>query len=154
MHLWSPHACTIFSLSPNPKGPGSEFSSYVPSLPPSLVVCWVGLAWSTRPSCSVCLDLIWLGGHHHLGGHVGISDQVCDPVTQLAVKRCDKATLLTVEGVPDANSDPKSVTVAGQVWGFYNLSKEYVIPPYWSPISVPFTMDSATDIHFPVLFLR
>ena len=72
---------------------------------------------------------------------------------QLVVTRCDKATLLTVEGMPDAKSDPKSVTVEGQVWGFYDVSKECLIPPYWSPISVPFTVDGATDIHLPVLLL-
>ena len=44
LHLCLLHACTICSPSPNPKGPGQEFSPYVPSLPPYLLVCWVGLA--------------------------------------------------------------------------------------------------------------
>ena len=59
----------------------------------------------------------------HLGGHVGLSGQVFKPVTQLVVTRCDKATLLTVEGVTNAKADPKAVTVVGQEWGFYTISK-------------------------------
>ena len=74
----------------------------------------------------------------HLGGHVGLYGQVFEPVTQLVMIRCDKAALITVEGVPDAKADPKAVTVAGKVWGFYDVSKECIIPPYWAPISVLF----------------
>ena len=59
----------------------------------------------------------------HLDGHVGLSGQVCDPGMQLVVTRCDNAALLTFEGVPDAKFDPKSVTVAGQVWGLYAIYK-------------------------------
>ena len=60
----------------------------------------------------------------HLGGHVGLSGQVCDPTTQLFMTRCDNADLLSVEGVSDAKADTTSVTVAGQVWAFYSVSKE------------------------------
>ena len=68
--------------------------------------------------------------------------------------RCDKADLLSVEGVSDAKSDTTAVTVAGKVWALYSVPKEYVIPPYWAPISVTFTVDGAMDSHSPILITR
>ena len=50
-----------------------------------------------------------------MGGHVGLSGQVCDPTTQLVMTRCDKADLLTVEGMSDAKADTTADTVTGKV---------------------------------------
>ena len=47
--------------------------------------------------------------------------------------RRDEASLLTVEGVPDAESDQSDVVVVGQVWRFYAISKEYSILPFLEP---------------------
>ena len=36
-------------------------------------------------------------------------------------------------GVPDSEADPADISVVGQVWGFYSVSKEYGIPPFLVP---------------------
>ena len=59
LHPCSPHACSGFSLYPNPKGPESESHPSVPSLSPYPADCWMGLDWSTRPSRSAQRNLVW-----------------------------------------------------------------------------------------------
>ena len=44
--------------------------------------------------------------------------------------RRDKVALLTFEGMTDAEAEPASSVVAGKVWGFDTVSKEYEIPPF------------------------
>ena len=59
-----------------------------------------------------------------MGWRESLAGKVGNPVTQIIVKIHDEATLLAVEGVPDAKSNTAAVTVAGKVWRLYDISKE------------------------------
>ena len=47
--------------------------------------------------------------------------------------RCDKDVIIVVKGMPDSESNPAYVAVAGQVWRFNEVSEEYFISPFLGP---------------------
>ena len=47
----------------------------------------------------------------------GLAGQVCYPVTELVVTRCDKAVPFSVKGMSDRESGFASVAVMREVWG-------------------------------------
>ena len=50
-------------------------------------------------------------------GGEGLVIQVCDPVTELIMTRCDEAAPLAVKGVEYCKFGAAAVAVVGKVWG-------------------------------------
>ena len=50
------------------------------------------------------------------GGNI-FSGQVCYPILDLVMTRCDKATPLAIKAVTDGEFGVASVKVIGEVWG-------------------------------------
>ena len=52
-----------------------------------------------------------------MGGGEGFVCQVCDPITEIIVTRCDKAALFAVKGVTDGELGLTEIAVCWEVWG-------------------------------------
>ena len=53
----------------------------------------------------------------HVIGSEGFSGQVCAPVLELVMIRCDEAAPLAIEGVANGKFGVAEITVFGEVWG-------------------------------------
>ena len=68
-----------------------------------------------------------------MGGGEGFAIQVCYPVTEIVVMRCDKAALFTVKGVTNGKLCLTSVTVRGKVRGIQAIPQEEGVAPFLAP---------------------
>ena len=68
-----------------------------------------------------------------MGGGDGLASQVCYPVTELVVMRCDEATLFSFKGVTDRELGLIPVTVLGKVWGLQDIPQKEGVATFLGP---------------------
>ena len=112
LHLCSPLLYRGFNMSPVLKGIGAVVHTSVSSTLPSPPGSWVGLTYPARHSRFSQRELCRVGDRFARGliwGPCWLGWQPCH------IAHCDEATLIVVEGTPNAEDVPAAITVVDKV---------------------------------------